>query len=212
MPKRGSVQLLLLSLRPRAMLGLGLGAAVVILLAGVALFRDGMPFLDKAGIAQALRQTAWQQALSGQSKSARWPWEDLTVSMSLAPGTVPRLGVSASVLKQFAESPVPSPEPRETDHADAAESAAALGDVVISDVAAGDSITFTAADGATCVYRITGRPVVDPHLSEAEATSSDGARLLFNCGPLDRLIMEATQEAQERQPMVPVTGEDQQKL
>ncbi len=77
----------------------------------------------------------------------------------------------------------------------------------------GDSITFTAADGATCVYRVTGRRVVDPHLAEGEAMRADGETSLFNCGPLDRLIMQATQGALTGEPPVtPQATGDQQKL
>ncbi len=165
MPKRGSVQLLLLSLRPRATLGWGLGAAAVIgLVAGVVQLKEAVPLLDQGGLAQTLRQGAWEKALAGQSTPARWPWEDMSVNMSLAPGAkVPRLGLSAAMLDQTDEAPQAAPsEPYRAAHGQADKPAQAVGDVALSDVAIGDSITFTAADGATCVYRISGRRVVDP--------------------------------------------------
>jgi hypothetical protein len=216
MPKRGSVQFLLLFSRLRVVRRLGLGAAaVILLLAGLVQFRDGLPLLDKSGFAQALRQSAWESALAGQSQPARWPWEDMSANMSFVPAAnVPRLGLSAELLKYTADASEPaSPEPRRA--APAKTASAAQGDVALSDVAIGDSITFTAADGATCVYRVTGRRVVDPHLAEREAERIDGETSLFSCGPLDRLIMQATQDALadgEPSPAAPHVVSDQQKL
>ena len=91
---------------------------------------------------------------------------------------------------------------------------AALGDVAISDVAIGDSITFTAADGATCVYRVTGRRVVDPHLAEGEAERADGGTSPFICSPLDRLILQAAEGALTggKPPPAPQAADNQQKL
>ena len=217
MPKRGSVQLLLLFLRPRATLGWGMGAAAAIgLIAGLVPLNGAAPLLDKAAFAQTLRQGAWEQALAGQSTPARWPWEDMSEHMSFAPGAkVPRLGLSAAMLNQTEGAPqAAASEPYRPAQAEADKDIGAKGDVALSDVAIGDSITFTAADGATCVYRVTGRRVVDPHLAEGEAMRADGATSMFNCGPLDRLIMQATQGAltQGAPPVGPQSADDQQKL
>jgi hypothetical protein len=212
MPKRGSVQLLLLSFRPRATLGWGLGAAVVIvLLTGLMQARDEFPLLAKTGIAQVLRQSAWERALAGPSEPVRWPWDDMSVNMSLAPAAnVPRLGLSAAILQHAADAPgAASPGPHRAPKAEAQRGDVALGDVALGEVAVGDSITFTAADGATCVYRVTGRRVVDPHLAGSEAESTDGETSLFSCGPLDRLIIEATKG---KPPVAPQSDPDQQKL
>jgi hypothetical protein len=214
MPKRGSVQLLLLSLRPSKMVGWTLGCAAVIgLAAAVVHLKETVPLLDNGGLAQTLRQGAWEKALASESTPTRWPWEDMSVNMSLAPGAkVPRLGLSAAMLRQTDETPqtVPS-EPYQAERPK--PSKGAVGDVAISDVGIGDSITFTATDGATCVYRITGHRVVDPHLAEGEAERADGEASLFNCGPLDRLIMQATQGGLAGEATVPPqTASDQQKL
>jgi len=227
MPKRGSVQLLLLPFRPRATRWLGLGAvAVALLLLGLVQLREQLPVLAKTGLSQALRQSAWEQALAGQSQAERWPWEGVSANMSLAPtANVPRLGLSAAVLKHDAGAPKWASmiesriEPRRTAQAKAGKDPAALGDVALGDVALGDaaigdaaigdSITFTAADGATCVYRLTGRHVVDPHLADSQAERSDGEASPFHCSPLDRLIMQATQA---KPPVAPQPADDQQKL
>jgi hypothetical protein len=220
MPKRGSVQFLLLPSRPRAMRWLGLGAiAIVLLLVGVVQLREQLPLLGESGLTQALRQSAWEHALAGQSQAEHWPWEDASANMSLAPaGKVRRLGLSAQVLKHDADAPQSASiesriEPRRTAQK-ADKDPAALGDVAISDVAIGDSITFTAADGATCVYRLTGRHVVDPHLAENSAERSDSGASPFICSPLDRLILKAAEGAlnEAKPPVAPQAADDQQKL
>ena len=196
MPKRGSVQFLLLFFRPRAMLGLGIGAAVVaLLLTGLIQFRTGFPLLEKGGLAHAVRQSVWEQALAGRSHPERWPWDTMSVNMSLVPvANVPRLGLSAEIVKHAADAPArTSPEPRRA--AEAHKASAPLGDVALSDVTINNSITFTTADGALCVYQASGRRVVDPHLVDGEAERTDGGASLFTCGPLGRLIVDAAQGA-----------------
>ena len=190
------MQFLLLFFRPRAMLGWGIGAAVVILLlAGLIQLRTGFPLLDQGGLAQAVRQSVWKQALAGQSQPERWPWEDMSVNMSLVPAAkVPRLGLSAAIVKH-AVPEAASSAPRRAARAKASKDTAPLGDVALSDVTIGDSITFTAADGEICIYRVSGRRVVDPHLADGEAERTDGEASLFSCGPLGRLIIDAAQGA-----------------
>ncbi|TFG89116.1 MAG: hypothetical protein E4H18_00835, partial [Hyphomicrobiales bacterium] len=135
---------------------------MVLLLAGAVQLKDALPSLGQDGLAQALRQSVWEQALADQSKGAYWPWDDLTVNMSLAPAAqVRRLGLSAAMLNETPISPEPAAPAR--DHAARTKSDTRgprggheEGDVALSDVTIGDSITFTAADGATCIYRVTG--------------------------------------------------------
>ncbi len=221
MPLRGSVQLLLLSLRARATRPAGLGAAALgLLLIGAVQLNGALPSLGKDGFAQALRQSVWAQALAvpDQSEFAHWPWEDLTANMSLAPtAKVPRLGLSAALRDAPAWSGPVSPVPGRTARVktnrkaggDRIQGDVALGDVALGDVTIGDSITFTAADGETCVYRVTGRRVVDPHLAESEAEGFGGEAALFECGPLENLIMQATQGEPE---VAPKPTDEQRKL
>jgi hypothetical protein len=214
MPLRGSVQLLLLSLRRRATRKAWLGAvgAVGLAVGGVQL-ANVLPSLGEDGLAQALRQSVWNQVLADQSTPARWPWEDLSVSMSLAPSaSVPRLGLSAAMRREtagVAESISPAPDHTARVKTQKAKSDQVQGDVALSDVTIGDSITFTAADGATCIYQITGRRVVDPHLAASEAERFGGEAALFQCGPLENLIMQATQGEPDA---APKPAEEQRKL
>lgn len=170
--------------------------------------RDVFPAMNQDGFAQSLRQSAWTKALSDQSVAEAWPWQNLSQHMSALPSAkVRRLGLSAS-LRDVTEATAepghvrdagPSlasqkPSPR------SAQGDVALGDVGSGKVGIGDSITFTADDGATCVYRVTGRPVVDPHLGSRQAEGTRGEAGLFECSPLDTLIMRATQGAQKAAP------------
>jgi len=214
MPLRGSVQLLLLSLRRRGTRKAWLGAvgAVGLVVGGVQL-ANVLPSLGEDGLAQALRQSVWNQVLADQSTPARWPWEDLSVSMSLAPaGSVPRLGLSAAMRREtagVAESVLPAPDRSARAKTHKAKSDQVQGDVALSDVTIGDSITFTAADGAICVYQVTGRRVIDPHLAASEAERFGGEAAQFQCGPLEKLIMQATQGEPDA---APKPAEEQRKL
>ena len=204
MPLRGSVRFLLPSLR----MGLARKAAIcvsatAVLVFGAAVVRDAFPAIERDGLAQTLRQSVWAEALSGQSTPVRWPWEDLTVSMSLDPSAnVPRLGLSAAM--QIEAPPVRTTDAKRA-RADRNKTAEHAGDVALRDVEIGSNITFTAADGATCIYRVTGRPVVDPHLTAGEAgrtlgEAAMGEAALFECGKLENLIMQATQAAPKPSP------------
>jgi hypothetical protein len=195
--------------------GIGAVAAVLVLVGAVQL-KDALPAIGEDGFAQALRQSVWKQALSDQSKPVHWPWDDLSASMSLAPSAVPRLGLSAAMQNETMSAHAASPAPVRTARVkakrakdDPVQGDVALGDVALGDVTIGDSITFTAADGATCIYRVTGRRVVDPHLAASEAEQFDGEAAMFECGPLESLIMQATQGEPD---VAPEPAEEQRKL
>lgn len=178
-------------------------AALVVLVAASGL-RDAFPTMNEDGFAQSLRQSAWTKALSDRSIAEAWPWQNLASPMSQVPSAkVRRLGLSASLrdMTEVAAEPdnVREPNPSLASQKPiprSMEGDIALGDVGSGTVSIGDSITFTADDGATCVYRVTGRPVVDPHLDSSQAEGAKGEAGLFDCSPLDTLIMRATQDAQ----------------
>ena len=214
MPLRGSVQLLLLSPRWRAGRRIGIGAATVgLLLIGAVQLQSAFVALGEDGLVQALRQNVWKRALADQTRVTPWPWQDLAANMSLAPGAkVPRLGLSAALRDHVVVEPA-LPARVDDARSKTASGAQPQGDVALSDVTIGDSITFTAADGATCVYQVTGRRVVDPHLQAIEAQGFDVEASLFECSPLESLIMQATQGATQDEPPAPVApGADQRKL
>ena len=163
---------------------------------------------NRGGLAQSLHQSAWTKALSGDPAAEAWPWQNVSSPMSQLPSAkVRRLGLSAS-LRDMTEvaAEIGSSHGEGTSLASepsvprSTEGDIALGDLGSGTVGIGDSITFTANDGATCVYRVTGRPVVDPHLASGHAEGAKGDAGLFDCSPLDSLIMRASQKAQKTAP------------
>ncbi|MHA1517406.1 MAG: hypothetical protein ACTSYK_02270 [Alphaproteobacteria bacterium] len=186
-------------------------------LIGAVQLQNAVPMLGEDGLVQALRHNVWKRALADQARATRWPWQDLSTNMSLASGAmVPRLGLSAALRGHTVPEPAVPAQDNDARTKTAATATpdghAPQGDLALSDVAIGDSITFTAADGATCVYQVTGRRVVDPHLAASEAARS-GAESLFECSPLESLIRQATQDAAQSEPNARVApGTHQQKL
>jgi hypothetical protein len=187
MPKRGSVQLLLLFFRalPRAR-GVGVALACVALLG---LLHGEGPGL-KAGLAQSLRQSAWKHALAGEPAQAPWPWDDVTPA---ANPLVPRLGLSAAVLinadwsiKPSAEAQPPVAARKSAAAADHRDPHLALGDVAI-----GDGIAATTADGQEHVYRVIGRNAVDPGQFASEGESPEADPHLLTCPHLDPSVASA---------------------
>jgi hypothetical protein len=174
MPKRGSVQLLLLFFhgRPRAR-WVGVTLVCVALLG---LLHGEGPGL-KAGLAQSLRQSAWEHALAGEPAQAPWPWDDVA---PIANPLVPRLGLSAAVLidadwslKPSAEAPPPVAT-RKNPAADRRDPHLALGDGTIGDV-----------------YRVIGRNAADPGQFASEGESPEADPHLLTCPHLDPSVASA---------------------
>jgi hypothetical protein len=188
MSRRGSAQLLLLFFRSRKTLGWTLGILAAILLAAGLDF----PLPTQAGLAQTLRQSAWQHALAGLPEQAPWPWAETSSPIA---SSVPQLGLSASALKAagpdgHVQLETIEPAPAQDPHLPPAQ---------LSDVSVGDRITLTTADGSSSVYQVTGRKVVDPHLAATGPVASGDDPAPGTCMPLDpllasslRLVIEAT--------------------
>ena len=181
MPKRGSAQLLLLSFRTRAALGLGAFAAVISL--GLGWFfhiSENFPVLTKIGLAQVIREAAWEHALAGLPEEP-WPWENAQA----ANPKVPQLGLSAAVSGATANSDDRlSLEPPKPGKSNAVHFARRK----VSGVEVGDRITVTAPDGSSRSYEVTGQPVVDPRLAETEPKLKDAGVSLVTCSTLDPLL------------------------
>jgi hypothetical protein len=167
MPKRGSVQLLLLFFRARAR---WLGA----ILSGLALLclLHGEGHGLKSGIAQSLRQTAWRHALAGEPAQQPWPWDGATPTTK---SPIPRLGLSAVVLRQSEWQP-PSPvgvRPRKA----GSRAAAAFGDIALGDP------NVSAPKGLKSLKRVTAPGRIDP--CPAAAIASEADPHLLTCTPPD---------------------------
>jgi hypothetical protein len=193
MSRRGSAQLLLLSSRRRRVLGWTIGVtATVALLAGVLHAGRDFPLLTQTGLAQMLRQSAWERALAELPQQAALPWVETS---SEPTSSVPRLGLSASVLKTAGSEahtdrtfkPI-EPGPAKDPHLSQ-----------FDEVSIGDRITVTTANGASRVCQVTGPTVVDPHLAEAEPAAYDTAP--EHCLPLDpQPVIQAGKVEQPAQP------------
>jgi hypothetical protein len=183
MSRRGSAQLLLLFFRSRRALGLTAGAIAGAAVAAGLLLAGAIP--TPSEVAQVLRESAWDRARASLPEPAAWPWAE---TRSAVAAKVPRLGLSASVVKddQGPGAAIDKPQP-----------VAREDSTTLSEVAIGDRVTVTTANGTSSVYRVTGRRVVDPHLAESDADALGGDATLVTCRPLDparslQLDIEAT--------------------
>ena len=168
MPERGPAQLLLLFFPPRPRLGwrLGLAAASIALL-GLLPGEESVYHHAKAGIAQSLRQAAWKRAVANEPEARSWPW---SATARASYSKVPRLGLSAAVLHEKTGKRG-GPEP----------SSAERGLVILGghdphldvDLAVGDRLTVTRADGTREDYRVIGPELFEDRDGANEET--DGA-------------------------------------
>jgi len=188
---RGSAQLLLLFFRSRPRLGwLMAGTAFILVLATLA--RAGeFPTMMRTGLAQLLRQTAWEHALAKLPEQAPWPWAETSAG---ANGTVSQLGLSAAVIKEgetggtedSAIGPIRRAAARDPHLPPPGADGAGIGDL----------ITVTTADGATQAYRVTGGNVIDLHLADIQRDARDEDSAPATCLPLVLQSRKAKPSAQ----------------
>jgi hypothetical protein len=150
------------------------GAIAGVTVAAGLLLAGALP--TPAELAQLLRESAWERARAGLPERSPWPWAE---TQSALTAQVPRLGLSASVVKDDQKPGMANDAPRP-----------GAGEVVqnsttLSEVAIGDRIIVTTASGASRVYRVTGRKIVDPHLAESGSGDLAGDATLVTCRPLD---------------------------
>jgi hypothetical protein len=204
MPLRGSARLLLLFLRARSkrcwVAGAIAGGAVA-----AGLFLGG-----PAGLAQALREHAWDRALAETPAQASWPWTDPWTEASAASrAKVHRLGLSAAVIKDGQGETIPAVyAPRQPDAAGVSLQSGEM----LSELAVGDHITVTTARGDLRSYRVAGPNVVDPHLAQDNPRAASGEASDDTCTPLDpwlasslRLVIQAI----TADPPAPEPGQEQ---
>jgi hypothetical protein len=217
MPERGPVQLLLLFFRSRVKPGWRLGLAVAfIAILGLLPGEESVYHRAQMGLAQSLRQATWKQALAGAPEQKSWPWDRASpwdgISQALSP-IVPRLGLSAAALDDGSGAQRSGQQPisgslRRSEVIDRHDPHLALGDVAI-----GDRITLTTANGLTHAYQVTGREILnaqdsaidaspvgasDPHLpcSHPESALAGILRLIVEAVHADGLESQATSHEQ----------------
>ncbi len=162
----------------------GLRFATVASIVGlIALLYSGTFREAKTGLAQIVRQSTWQHAVSGEPPASPWPWDREPQAGSQR---VVRLGLSATVDEAVSDDALDRRKPhmrRLSDRHDPHLSA--------DDVAVGDRVTVTRDERQACsVWR---RPLADPHLAgNIQAEDSDDVACAqanpTTTAPLRRLI------------------------
>jgi hypothetical protein len=209
MPIRGSAQFLLLFFRSRPKLGWSVGGTALILMLATLLQAGGdFPLMTRSGLAQLIRQSAWEHALAGLPEQAPWPWAEPSAAAS---GGVSQLGLSAAVIKEGSPGETEGTAIQPLQRTSGQDPH--LADTRFGEVGVGDRITVTTADGASQVYRVTGRKVIDPHLAEVARDAPEDATEFANCLPPEvanslSLIIQAT----KGEPPAPHEPRPEQKL
>lgn len=150
----------------------GLRLAAIASIAGlIALIYSGTYREAKTGLAQIVRQSAWQHALSGEPAANPWPWESGPWEGGPRAGNpkVVRLGLSAAVNAAVSDDALDRRKlniRRLSDRYDP--------HLIADDVAVGVTVTATHGERQAC--NVWGRPLADPHLaSDIQAEGGDGA-------------------------------------
>ena len=91
----------------RVMRGWGaVGLVAIAVLFGTLPAGDNAFLRAKSNVTQLVRQSAWKHALANEPAASPWPWEEIVIP---AEGTsVPRLGLSAAVMRSNGETTEPS--------------------------------------------------------------------------------------------------------
>jgi sortase A len=165
--------------------------AATLILAGLAFTGEALFIRAKAVVAQLLLERAWAATLATHQPTKPWSWADTWPVARLA---FPRLERSAIVLadgggEALAFGPA---------HVAASATPGANGTTVIAahrdthfafikDLQPGDAIDFTARDGATARYVVTGSAIVHAQASGITRESKDKRLALVTCYPFDGL-------------------------
>jgi sortase A len=159
------------------------------LLLGLAVFAHGAAIPAKAVLAQVLLERAWDRTLAGEAEAKAWPWAD---AWPVAIVEAPRLGARAVVLSEaggeamafapmhLAQTPAPG-EP-------GVAVLAAHRDThfrFLQDLAAGDGIRVTTADGAVRTFRVAGGEIVRADRSGIAPDLGPPRLALVTCWPFD---------------------------
>ena len=166
-------------------------AAATLLLAGAALFGQGVYLTAKAEIAQVLLARAWSRALEGETAPTPWPWAD---TWPVARLSVPELGEHAIVLAEaggeaLAFGPAHlavSPEPGER----GTSIIAAHRDThfaFLRDIEVGDHVVVERADGSLQTFQVTHMEVVHAERSGIQPDVGPARLAMVTCWPFGAL-------------------------
>ena len=166
--------------------------AVLVLIAGAAIFSQGVFLTAKAEFAQILLARAWTRVIDGEIAATPWPWAD---TWPVARLSVPSLGQHAIVLAEaggealafgpalLAVSAVPG-EPGTTIIAAHRDTHFEF----LKDLAVGDTVMLETAAGAQIEYHVTEMEIVDAARSGIEPTGGPSRLALVTCWPFGALV------------------------
>lgn len=165
--------------------------AALVLIAGAAIFGQGLILTAKAEFAQILLARAWTRAIDGEIAATPWPWAD---TWPVARLSVPALGQHTIVLAEaggeaLAFGPAllnASATPGEPGTA----IIAAHRDThfeFLKDLTVGDTVMLETPAGVRIEYRVTGMEIVDAARSGIEPESGPSRLALVTCWPFGAL-------------------------
>lgn len=190
-------------------LRLGLAAAALAAVAGVALLGWGLAIKAKAGLAQLLLDRAFAASLSSGGAVKAWPWAD---TWPVARIEVDRLGASAIVLAGASgEALAFGPG-----HLDTSRPLGRPGTAIVAahrdthfrflgDLVRGDLVRVITTRGERLVYRVRVAKIVRFDASGLDPLAPGEKLALVTCWPLDgsrrgplRYVLEAERVAEDR--------------
>jgi sortase A len=164
----------------------------LVMLAGILLAGHGAYMKSKAALAQVLLAHAFDARLAGDVKARPWPWADFTIAAKIE---APRLARSAIVIagatgQAMAFGPgqmLNTPEPGE----EGTSVIAAHRDTHfawLKDVAVGDTIRLTNAEGRVMEFQVTGTRIAKWNNSGVNAQAYGKHLALVTCWPFDAKV------------------------
>ncbi|WP_417498443.1 class GN sortase [Maricaulis sp.] len=166
--------------------------AALVLIAGAAIFGQGLFLTAKAEFAQILLARAWTRAIDGETAATPWPWAD---TWPVARLSVPALGQHAIVLAEAGGEALAfgpallnvSAQPGEP----GTTIIAAHRDThfeFLKDLAVGDSVMLETPTGEQIAYRVTNMEIVDAARSGIEPEGGPSRLALVTCWPFGALM------------------------
>lgn len=166
-----------------------LGAALAVILAGLAIALQGAFIPAKAAVAQALLERAWARSAAGEVAAKPWPWAD---TWPVARIEAPRLEARAIVLHEaggeaMAFGPAWLAQTAEPGHPGVSVIAAHRDTHFrfLKDLRPGDALTVTTADGAVHAFVVAGHEIVRADKSGIVAQGGAPRLALVTCFPFN---------------------------
>jgi sortase A len=167
-------------------------AAILLAVAGLALFGHGAYIHAKAALAQVLLERAFTATIATGHQTKPWSWAD---TYPVARIEIPRLRASAIVLAGSSGQALAFGPSHLELTPDAGERGVAVYAAhrdthfrFLRDVAVGDEIDVTRSDGRTFRYQADGASVVRFDASGIDPLASGYELVLSTCWPFDALV------------------------